>query len=389
MDVTNFSFKYLKNGQPQGFRSKKGSFDGQTVTLDDTQFPVAIIQAIETRQNYIFFVLPSESGEHVTLPIILTSGSAKQLKMALDRSRSGIWAQLRQEKLNEQGRGDEFRAVNCPHCAAVIDLSGMPQTPQVYCRFCDSLLTDPAYGVGAANEASFCICDQCKMFSAPKKYTLFYFYFLLVVYGWYSKPTWCCPLCFRPQAWKMFLANAPFLVGVIPAMVQLSRAYGSDKLGGQYAGLHKANGKALSGNFAAAIQGYQAILERVPHAAGVHYNLGMALLKRNEMDRAAEAFRLSLADCGNYTPSAHTLADIYRHQGRTDELAELEAIWNGPEGGDDVETPPDFGEAANPFVEEVPGMPPPQANLPPQQQPGSPFASDPNYGQSPFGPPRN
>ncbi len=365
MEPQRFKFKWVQNGEPTGFRSKQGLLDGENLHLDDITIPIGAIHSVEIRQNYMIFVVPDETGQERGLVIMLTGGSINKLKTALDHSRSGVWAESRRQELIAQGRGSEFRSAVCPNCQATVDLAGMDKTPQVYCRFCDSLLTDPAFGLGPKNEAAFRICESCQMFSAPRQYSIFYFYFLLVVYGWSSRQVWCCPMCFRPEAWKMLLGNAPFVLGVIPATVQLTRAYSSDKLGGEFSGLHKANALAIKGNFAGAIEGYQAILQRAPHSAGIHYNLGMALARRDELPRAAEAFKLALTDCANYLPAAEALSAVYHQLGWTDQLQELQQTWNGPGGApldDAVEPAP------------VEGMPAPKQLPPEGPAPGSPFA---------------
>ena len=46
METLSFKFKWLDaEGNMQGFLSKKGSFDGETLTLDDVELPAALLVA--------------------------------------------------------------------------------------------------------------------------------------------------------------------------------------------------------------------------------------------------------------------------------------------------------------------------------------------------------
>lgn len=169
------------------------------------------------------------------------------------------------------------------------------------------------------------------MFSRPKRFTVFYFYFLIAVYGWHSRTTWRCPTCMRPDAWKMLLGNLPFVVGVPVAAVQIARSYSGDVGGGPFAGLDAGNRAARAGRFPAAIEKYRGILERHGHAAGVKYNLGLSLLKQGDKRRAAETFRLALEDCANYGPAYQRLRSLYEELGEREKLAALKAMWEDAE----------------------------------------------------------
>ena len=125
----------------------------------------------------------------------------------------------------------------------------------------------------------------------------------------------------------MLFGNLLFVIGVPVAVVQLCRSYGGAIGIGPFAGLDTANINAQKGNVIPALDGYRAILDRVPHSAGVKYNLGLALMNQNEIERAAETFRLALDDCSNYAPAYHSLAECYQRLGETDKLAELNRIW--------------------------------------------------------------
>ena len=346
-----FKFQFLnEQGQPTGFFKKKGAWDGETLTLDDLALPAPMLLDVQVRESRLFLVVPappeaeepeagdSEANEEESAAeggfAVATMGlavvgkrTAATLKAAIDVARSGVWAESHREELQGAGRGAAFRTATCPHCAATVVLSDMPKTPQVFCTFCRTLWTEKTAAEPPAWEKVHRVCDECGYFAAPRKFTVFYFYFLLVVYGWNSRTTWRCPACMRPDAWKMLLLNAPFVLGVPVALTQLARTYGSDLVGGPYAGLDAGNKAARAGKFDAAIARYRAILERLGAGAGVKYNLGMALSGEGDADRAADAFLASLADCANYAPAYHQVMPLLETTGRAEELEELKRQW--------------------------------------------------------------
>jgi tetratricopeptide (TPR) repeat protein len=109
-------------------------------------------------------------------------------------------------------------------------------------------------------------------------------------------------------------------------------------VGGAFTGLDRANLRARAGDLRGALEGYRRILERVPHSAGLKYNLGLALLKQGDTARAAETFQLALEDCANYGPAYQALTGCYQQLGETARLAELKALWEEPDDGGGTET---------------------------------------------------
>jgi tetratricopeptide (TPR) repeat protein len=328
-----FKFQWMNDkGQATGFTRTKGVFDGATLTLGDKELPVAIILGVVTRGERMVLNLPTEDGQVTGAGLVLTSKHVTdRLKEALDIARSATWAEQHRKQLAAKGAGHRYRDAKCPNCGATVVLSDMPKSPQLYCTFCETLSFTDGNDVPVEQLRHYRLCDDCGMFSKPRKFTIFYFYFLLVIYGWHSRTTWRCPACMRPDAWKMLFGNMPFVLGLPVAMTQLARSYGGDVGGGPFAGLDAGNRAARAGNFPQAIEKYRTILDRQGHAAGVKYNLGLSLLNQGDKRRAAETFRLSLEDCANYAPAYHRLRGLYEELGEKDELAELKAMWEDAE----------------------------------------------------------
>ncbi len=337
--MTDIDFKFHwvgENGQQVGFFSKKGNLSGNDLTLDDTTLPVGSIVDVDTRGNILVLGLVSEDDEPIHAAI--QTSKAGKLKSELGVRRSATWAELHRKELQEKGLGHTFREETCPSCTATIDLSNKEPTPQMSCDFCHTISLSESFDHGpqtpnqSNSETGYRICDECGMYSKPRKFTIFYFYFLLYVYGWRSQTTWRCPGCMRGEAWKMLGGNLIFILGVPVALVQLFRSYGGTDIGALYKGLDKANLKARKQDLGGAIEIYQNILRERPTSAGVKYNVGLAMLQQNRTEEAARMFEYALADCANYHPAAAVLAGCYETLNETDKLAALHEKW-----GDDVE----------------------------------------------------
>lgn len=324
-----FKFKFLDTqGNETGFFSKKGHFDGETLQLDDIAVAANEVYEVDSRGNRMVVVEAKDVTQPSTHVFAVTSGSVEDLKQALGVARSAAAADRRREELSQKGLGHEYREVVCPHCDATNDLSGFPETPQIDCQFCHSVSTIAG---SSSEEKQYRLCDECGMYSKPRKFTIFYFYFLLVVYGWSSRTTWRCPGCMRGEAWKMFFGNLIFVLGVPVAIVQLIRAYGGTDLAAMYKGLDAANLKARGGKMEAAVASYRKILDQHPHAAGIKYNVGLAFVQQNQLEAARTTLEAALNDCANYQPAANLLAHCYTELGETTKLEALKAEWGADE----------------------------------------------------------
>lgn len=329
-----FKFRYLnEQGQETGFFRKNGSFNGEDLQLDDVEIPVAAIIHVEVRENRMAITVMTEDGSPTGVAIGVSGVATADLQKVINASRSATWAEHHQQKLIEEGRGHEFRVEECPICRATIILSGMPPSPQLYCNFCESLVTVESPQLAPADETGYKLCDECGMFSKPRKYTIFYFYFLLVVYGFSQRTVWRCPGCMRSEAWKMLLGNLLFVIGIIPSIIQLIRSYGGS-VSGPFAGLDDANIRARKGRVAEALKGYEGIMERVPYCAGVKYNIGLGLLQQNDYERASQTFELALDDCANYAPAYGALVHCYESLGEDAKLADLRHQWDDAQEDD-------------------------------------------------------
>ena len=149
-----FKYKELNDqGGEVGFLSKKGAFDGETLKLDVHVIPVEAIVSAHCRFNRIMLQLLQEDGEVQPAIIAITGGDRRQLLAGINAASSARWAEMIRADLEQKGKGDRFYAETCPYCRATIDLTDVPESPQTYCRFCESIIT--SQGQAPEDEADY------------------------------------------------------------------------------------------------------------------------------------------------------------------------------------------------------------------------------------------
>jgi hypothetical protein len=266
------------------------------------------------------------SREPALLRVELFGTDLVKLHNAINSATSRWEAAAVQQTLITAGRGSDYREAVCPYCQATNLLISLPLTPQIYCSFCDSLFCrDPRNKTGL--EEHFRLCSQCGMYSRPRTFSVFYFYYAVVTTGFHYDTTSRCSGCMRSTAWKMVLVN---LLGVLAfpfALVQLYRAYATRSVAGPMDGIDTANLWWLRGNVEGALKRYDEIMERVPLNAGVKYNVARGLMLNNDLPHAQAMFEMSLDDCANYWPSVHGLFECLAQQGKHKELAAARKLW--------------------------------------------------------------
>ncbi|MEM9701560.1 MAG: hypothetical protein AAF907_03855, partial [Planctomycetota bacterium] len=63
-DPLRFKFQFLnEQGQPQGLFRKKGSWDGQTLALDDLELPAAALVDVQVRDKRMFLAIPAPTDD--------------------------------------------------------------------------------------------------------------------------------------------------------------------------------------------------------------------------------------------------------------------------------------------------------------------------------------
>ena len=218
-----------------GMFALTGSFDGKNLTLDEEVFPIRQIVGVGTYDHVMSLVISNEDDdETLSRTIVFKGESPDTLKRAIDGSRSSFEVAEEQKRLIHEGQGASFRAEVCPHCTASISLSKFADSPQCYCNYCETLFTIrgqhgarelESKTLAIEAEPNYRMCEQCGMYASPRKFTKFYFVFLLYFMHIVSEKTVRCPGCMRWEAWKMLFGNIFGLLGLPVAITQLIRSY--------------------------------------------------------------------------------------------------------------------------------------------------------------------
>jgi len=322
------AFKYRlldSNGQVTGFLSKRGSFDGQTLVLDKQPITVeAVIRAMR-RFNRLMIIFHGETDELAVLTLAIHKGDIGRLHSSLNMFASEAQARRRLDHLESTGQAEKFRVETCPHCQATIDMTGFPASPQVHCPYCDVIGT---LEQTVEDEEKFSHCDQCELFAQAKEFTAFFFYFLIVLYGYSHRQMFICRSCMRRQAWKMFFSNLIFLLGVPVSLVQICRAhFGRWSTNPAFAGLNRAATLYSGKRYDQASGIYEQLAGQISCCAGVHYNHGMAEASAGRIAEAATQFELALQDCANYARAADALYGCYNRLGRHEDAEAVRCMW--------------------------------------------------------------
>lgn len=328
IEPIHFKFRWLDDeGNTTSLLRKSASYDGCVLQLDDTLIPVDAIAGVQIRWDRIYLLLRTESGDWVKPGFAVSGQGLKEMQHAINALRREALIRQERQRLMEQGDLVGLREQECRYCRATILLSGLPETPQVYCEVCDSLFTTDAPTEQQSLEQQYRICDECGMYSHPRKFTTFYFYFLFVIYGIWNKTTVRCPACMRGESWKMLLGNTPGLIGLPFSVVQLYRSYSPRSVEGPMRGLDDANIRLRQGKIDPALDDYEKLMDAQPINAGIKYNIGTGLVQKQEFQHAQRVFEMSLDDCGNYWPALQGLLATLEQQGKTVEMEAVRQLW--------------------------------------------------------------
>ncbi len=309
-----FRFQYVNSsGQTVGWRASAGLLTPDTIQLkDDTLSYRAVLDSTCRDQRLILTLDPQEVSSPSlnqqlingrVLALQITGAKPADMEFYIDRISSRYLAEKHHEQLHREGRGREFRSVICPHCGATVDLSLLNKTPYIYCRYCETVFqeTSDLKTVGA----TYRLCDECGWFDRVKGYTEFYFYFLLVVYGFSWKRRFLCDTCVNQVFWKVLLVNAIFIIGIIPALwMKMESLTGRDQ---KLKELPRANALGKKGKYTEAAAIYAKLYERYPKHPGLLLSQSFGHLQGRDAQGAGFLLQESLQHCSNYIPSIRVI----------------------------------------------------------------------------------
>lgn len=309
----SFRFRYVAAGGGASLLRKKGGLDDRGLVLGDDLVPFEAIVDTTVRDKRLIMQLdpgvPLEGKpaahllEGAVLGLEVSGMGARELERVVDRecaAREMVW---RREELEARGESHLFRSQTCPACHAEVDLSGVEESRYVFCRFCDTVFS----GQGVASHGErYTICDECGMFGRIKSYPEFYFYFLLIVYGFSHRKRFLCETCAGRLFWKALLRNLIFVIGVPTAIwVKVKSLVGKDP--GMRA-LAEANRLAAKGRYQEASMLYDEVRRGLPDHPGLLLNQALGHLHGGDPRGATRHIQKSLSACPNYLPTLRVLA---------------------------------------------------------------------------------
>ncbi len=304
-----FKFRFVINKKAVGLFAKKAVATDTALILDQEPIDYADIRDSTCRdQRLVFALSPGSSvGEktrkslHEENLLVLEVSQVKgtELEKHIDRAASAIQTEQHRQELIEAGNADRFHSLVCSNCQATIDLSDFNRTSYVYCRYCESIIKYSGEIVTPGD--SYRICDECGMFDRVRGYTLFHFYFLLVVYGYSVRRVHVCDTCAVRMAKGALLRNLLFIIGVPSTIYMWLKAVtGRDK---SLQTLAKANALARKGRFKEADEIYVQFSGPYPEHPALLRNRSLGHLYGNNINAAMTLLSRSLKSCNNYLPS--------------------------------------------------------------------------------------
>ena len=304
-----FKYKLTTDGTASWFRSKPAELNEQGLQLFEETIPFEHIWQTEGADNLVLMVLDPETvlseettkhvGEGNALILQVSGVAAATLAATIDRHASAAQADKRRQELTEQGKGDQYRVATCPQCQATIDLSEMDPSTYIFCTSCNSVFQEG--GTNATDGSTYQHCEQCGMFDRIKSYTEFYFYFLLVFYGFSSKKVYVCDRCAHGLFLKTLAANALFILGVPNAIIiKLRSMSGRDPSLQQLA---KANSLAIKGKIDEAVPIYREMHTTYKGHPGLLFNEAIGYFEAERQEEGVKMLEASLNVCSNYWPT--------------------------------------------------------------------------------------
>ena len=309
-----FRFQYVdRSGRVKGWWPAAGSLTEEAIQLKEHSLGhQAVLQSTCRDRRLILTVDPQEVrdeeiAKHLidskVLVLEVTRAKATDLELFIDRISSRYLAQKHREELEQEGKGREFRSVTCPHCESTIDLSLLNKTSYIYCRFCETIFQE--HGDLKTLGTTYRLCDECGWFDRVQGYTEFYFYFLLVIYGFSWKRRHLCDNCVKGVFWKVLLVNLIFILGIFPALwMKIQSLRGRDK---DLQNLAKANALGKQGKYEQAATLYAGLRERYPRHPGLLLSESLSHLQGQDGAGTWRLLEESLQGCSNYGPAVRLM----------------------------------------------------------------------------------
>jgi hypothetical protein len=305
----DFKFRYVQNRQATGLFARNGSVSESAISLDGESIPFKNILETSSRDSRFVVALTSgtplgaktrqylQNNRYVAIDV--SKIKADELKKHVDHFGSAIWAESHRQQLANEGKEHLFSTLVCPRCQATIDLSDLERTAYVYCFYCGSVVNHQLKVVSDSN--TYNVCDECHMYDRVRGYTVFYFYFLLVVYGYSINRRFVCDTCATRIAQRALLTNLIFVLGIPSAIYMWIKAQTGREP--YFQDLAKANKLARSGKYQEADEIYDKLFSLYPDHPGLLMNKGLGHLHGKDSNGDVALLTRALKACANYFPA--------------------------------------------------------------------------------------
>lgn len=302
------------------------SFDGERLQLGEQSVSVDQIMSLEVHEGGLFVTWADEDSQPFFADVQVYGIAVEELKQMINAGQTHLEALTEKTRLIDAGELESYDDVACPFCKATIILIDTPYSPQVFCEHCETLFSRDRDDL-ANIERHFRVCNGCGMYSRPRSFSVFYFYFLVFTYGFHHDSVIRCSACMRKAAWKMVVGNLFGLLALPFALVQLKRAYSTKSLAGVFEGLDDANAFASRKKIELALDKYDQVMDRVPVNAGVKFNIARGLILKQDYEHARQLYEMSLEDCSNYWPAIMGMVECLELLGDERQLAATRKFW--------------------------------------------------------------
>jgi hypothetical protein len=309
-----FRFRFVQGAQPLGLRKKRGSITPQALTLDGESISFDSITTTNAQDRWIMLGLAGTAdlgartravlADRYPLALEVHGITAAELARYINRCTSTHGAERHRQRLEAQGEGDLFRAVDCPACGACIDLSRLRVSPAIHCRFCGTVMAKNLTVM--TNGATYGVCAACGLFDRIQSYRIIHLYFMVVAYRVGSERMTVCDACALKASRRAFLRNLTLLLAVPAAVYNYVKARrGRDP---RLAGLAEANALAQKGRYVEADGLYEGLLIDNPHHPGLWMNQASGHYRGGDVAGAVQLLERSLEAAANYLPARNWLS---------------------------------------------------------------------------------
>jgi hypothetical protein len=310
-----------------GLFASKGTFDDKVLDLGWEKIPIEVIDKTYGHFQRCCIIKTNEE-------IVLAEITNNKLMQDLVKTVNAAASSAKAEKCKAARGTEKFVSKTCPYCCSTIVLSDFEESPQVYCRYCNTIF--PKSGQVQEGEQDLDICSRCGFYSKPEDFFYMYIYFLLFVYAFETKQRVLCKGCEKEKAKRSCCMNSFTLIGLACALASMCKANQVQDMPAALAELDSANmlvkkgaKKCDTNSVNEGIRIYNEILNTNKVNAGVHYNLGLAYIVLKDYMHAAEAFEGALTDCSNYEPAVGVLIGCYEEMGgNSRKIAELKDLFD-------------------------------------------------------------